>query len=68
MTFRVQKRGVKNNWTVDGIYRSLSSAVLHCERAEGMSESGEEEMAFLIAGQWSFANDKAPSRSRGPCL
>jgi hypothetical protein len=48
MTFRVQKRGVKNNWTVDGIYRSLSSAVLHCERAEGMSESGEEEMAFLI--------------------
>ena len=47
MTFRVQKRGVKNNWTLDAIYQSLSSAVFHCECAEKMSEAGDE-MTFLI--------------------
>ena len=47
MTFRVQKQGVENDWTVDGIYQSLSSAVFHCECAEAMSESGQE-MTFLI--------------------
>ena len=48
MSYRVQKQGSDNDWSLAGVYRSLSAAVVHCESAAAVA-GGCEESTFLIA-------------------
>ena len=48
MTYRVQKQGAENDWSLAGVYRSLSAAVVHCESAAAVAGDCEES-TFLIA-------------------
>ncbi|MDA7660039.1 hypothetical protein OAG01_00415 [bacterium] len=48
MTYRVQKQGADNDWSLAGVYRSLSAAVVHCESAAAVAGDCEES-TFLIA-------------------
>ena len=48
MTYRVQKQGIDNDWSLAGVYRSLSAAVVHCESAAAVAGDAAES-TFLIA-------------------
>lgn len=48
MTYRVQKQGADNDWSLAGVYRSLSAAVVHCESAAAVAGDAGES-TFLIA-------------------
>ena len=48
MTYRVQKQGAENDWSLAGVYRSLSAAVVHCESAAAVAGDAGES-TFLIA-------------------
>ena len=48
MTYRVQKQGAENDWSLAGVYRSLSAAVVHCESAAAVAGDCAES-TFLIA-------------------
>ncbi|MAH66896.1 MAG: hypothetical protein CMJ27_11000 [Phycisphaerae bacterium] len=47
MTYRVQKQGAGNDWSLAGVYRSLSAAVVHCESAAAVA-GDDAESTFLI--------------------